>query len=115
MTNQIQIFADIGSAVTAATLAQQPASAERTQPLNVSINSEGGSVSDAIAIYNLIKAWPAGVDVSIVGWALSAATVIAMAGRLIRMHETSLMMVHAPMTSASGNALELRQNADLLE
>lgn len=115
MTNQIQIFADIGSTVTAANVAQQLAAADRTQPLNVSINSEGGSVSDAIAIYNLLKAWPAGVDVSIVGWALSAATVIAMAGRLIRMHETSLMMVHAPMTSASGNALELRQNADLLE
>lgn len=115
MTNQIQIFADIGSTVTAASVAQQLASADRSQSLKVSINSEGGSVSDAIAIYNLLKAWPAGVDVSIVGWALSAATVIAMAGRVIRMHETSLMMVHAPMTNASGNAVELRQNADLLE
>ncbi|MBB3179739.1 ClpP-like prohead protease/major capsid protein fusion protein [Variovorax sp. Sphag1AA] len=115
MTNSIQIFADIGGSLTAELIAQQLASSDRSRPLDVAINSEGGSVADAIAIYNLLRAWPAGVEVSIIGWALSAATIIAMAGRVIRIHEASLMMVHAPMVAASGNARDLRQSASVLE
>ena len=114
-TNKLSIFSDIGGLVTAETIAAQMHPMDRTQSITVEINSEGGSVADAIAIYNLLRTWPAGIEVVIVGWALSAATIVAMAGKVIRMHETSLLMVHAPLMSMSGNASVMRENAALLD
>ncbi len=115
MTHTISIFGEIGNAVSADTIRAQLASLTPGTTLSVEINSEGGSVSEAIAIYNLLRTWGAPVEVTITGWALSAATIVAMAGSRISMHTTSLMMVHAPWLSASGNAQELRQQANALD
>lgn len=116
MNQTITIFGDIGGNVTAEAVNAQLAALDPTTALTVEINSEGGSVSEAVAIYNVLRAWRGPVDVTIVGWALSAATVVAMAGKVVRMNRTSLMMVHAPwMQSASGNAAALRQRADALD
>lgn len=113
--NKLSILSDIGGLLTAESVAAQMAVMDRKQPILVEINSEGGSVADAVAIYNALRTWPAGVEVTVIGWALSAATVVAMAGRVIRMHETSLLMVHAPWMSTSGNATAMRERADLLD
>jgi len=115
-TNTLSIFSEIGwHPATAEAVGALLQAMDRKLPLTVQINSEGGSVAEAVAIYNLLRTWPAGVTIDILGWALSAATLIAMAGSRIRMHETSLLMVHAPLMSASGNAGELRQNAEILD
>lgn len=84
-------------------------------PVTVEINSDGGAIADGVAIYNVLRTWSGTVDVEVVGWALSAATVVAMAGRRIRAHDTSLFMVHAPWLSTSGNASQLRETADVLD
>lgn len=115
MNQLISIFGGIGAAVTAESIAAQLATFDRNTPLTVEINSEGGSVSDGIAIFNLLSTWPAGVETKVVGWALSVASLILMAGTKRSAHETSLLMIHAPWVSATGNAGELRQTADTLD
>lgn len=84
-------------------------------PITVAINSAGGSVQAGAAIYEALKAHGPGVTINIAGWALSAASLIAMAGRPIRMAETSLMMIHAPWLSTTGNASDLRDTASALD
>ena len=83
--------------------------------ITVRINSQGGSVQAGVTIYEALKVHPAGVTVEITGWALSVASLIAMAGNPIRMAETSLMMLHAPWTTSSGNAAEFRETAQTLD
>jgi ATP-dependent protease ClpP protease subunit len=84
-------------------------------PLTVKINSQGGSVSEGVAIYEALRQHPGAVTVEVVGWALSIASVIAMAGKNIRMASTALVMMHNPWVTATGNAGELRKTADTLD
>ncbi|MGD9835730.1 MAG: ClpP-like prohead protease/major capsid protein fusion protein [Piscinibacter sp.] len=114
--HRISIFGDIGGfGITADSIKQQLDTIDPATPLIVEINSQGGSVSEGMAIFNLLKAWPGGVTIVIVGWCLSIATVIAMAGRVIQAHETSMIMVHAAWVTSSGNANQLREEAALLD
>lgn len=83
--------------------------------VNVYINSPGGSVSEGIAIYNILKRTRAYVRVFIDGFACSIASVIAMAGNAIYMPKSSMQMVHNAWTVAMGNSEELRKVADDLD
>ena len=112
---RIQIFGEIGRSFSADDLQQRLALIDPKTPLIVELNSDGGIVGDGVGIYNALRQWPGGVDVEIAGWALSIASLIAMAGRTVRIHPTSLMMVHAPWTNATGNAAQLREHADTLD
>lgn len=82
--------------------------------LRVAINSPGGDVFDGIAIYNQIRAHPAGVSVEVLGIAASAASVIAMAGDEITMARNSQLMVHNTWILVVGNADILAKTQDLL-
>lgn len=88
---------------------------DRNQPLSLDLNSDGGTVSDGVSIYNLFRGWPGGLTVDVVGWALSVASVILQAGSKRRAHDSALIMVHAPWTSATGNAGSMRESAVLLD
>lgn len=83
--------------------------------LNVRINSFGGDVDDGYAIYNALRRHPAKKVVTVDGVAMSAASLIAMAGDEVLMPETSVMMIHAPASMAFGNAEDMRQAADALD
>ena len=83
--------------------------------IDIYINSNGGSVFDGIAMYNMLKRHKAYKRVYIDGFACSIASVIAMVGNKIVMPKTSMMMIHNPWTVAMGNAEELRKVADDLE
>lgn len=83
--------------------------------IELHINSQGGSVPDGNAIYNLLKAHKAAVRVVIDGWALSAASVVAMAGDTVEMPENAMMMIHDPMALVGGNASDMRKTADVLD
>lgn len=111
---KITIFGII-SASTSESVKFQIDSFDRNQPLFVEVNSDGGSVSDGIAIYNLLRGWTGGVTVEVVGWALSIASVILQAGSRRIAHESALVMVHAPWTSNTGNSASMRDSAALLE
>lgn len=86
-----------------------------TDELNVHINSNGGAVSEGLAIYNVLKNSKAKVTTYCDGFACSAASVIFMAGNKRIMNSASLLMVHNAWTYGEGNAAELRKQADDLE
>ena len=60
----------------------------------VRINSGGGDVFAANAIYTRLKDHAAKITVKIDGWAASAATIIAMAGDVIEIPGNGVFMVH---------------------
>lgn len=83
--------------------------------VNLYINSMGGSVKEAIGIYSLLQRCPATVTAYIDGFAVSAASVIAMAADKIIMPRNTCMMIHNAAWLAYGNPAELRKSADNLE
>mgnify|MGYP001630896960 CR=1 FL=1 len=62
----------------------------------VRINSGGGDVFAANAIYTRLKDHPADITVKVDGWAASAATIIAMAGDTIKIARNGVFMIHDP-------------------
>lgn len=85
------------------------------QTIRLRVNSGGGDVFDATAIYNMLVKHPAHVIVEIEGVAASAATLISMAGDEIRISENAQFMIHAASGIAWGNADELKQYLKLLD
>lgn len=83
--------------------------------VTVRINSPGGDVFEGIAIYNLLRGHQAKVTVEVLGWAASAASIIAMAGDEIRMGLGSFMMVHNSWGVVVGNRHDMRDAADLFD
>jgi len=83
-------------------------------PLTVWINSPGGNVIAASEIYTMLMDYKGSVNVKIDGIAASAASVIAMAGEHVGMSPTSIMMIHNPMTVATGDAKEMKHAIDVL-
>lgn len=83
-------------------------------PINVRINSPGGSVFDGLAIYHYLSNRK-DVTVTIDGIAASIASIIAMAGSKRVMPESAYIMIHNPWTGAVGDANDLRDQADLLD
>lgn len=83
--------------------------------IDVYINSYGGEVAEGLAIYNALKRHKAKVITHVDGFACSIASVIFMAGDERVMPNTSCLMIHNPWTFASGNANELRKQAEDLE
>lgn len=79
------------------------------------IDSPGGDVFDGIAIQNLLKRSGKRIEVEVVGEAASAASVIAMAGDKITMHEGAMMMIHRASSIAVGFSADLRATADALD
>lgn len=68
----------------------------------VRINSGGGDVFAAGAIYTRLKDNAARIIVKIDGWAGSAATIVAMAGDVIEIPANGVFMVHDPKMGAMG-------------
>lgn len=83
--------------------------------INVRINSPGGAVFEAIAIYNALVSHSASIQVYVDSLAASAASVIAMAGDKITMMVGSQMMIHDALGVEMGNAAEMREFADFLD
>jgi len=70
--------------------------------ITVYINSGGGDVFAANAIYSQLKKHPANINIEIEGICASAATVIAMAGDTIKAEKNSLIMIHNPSVGLMG-------------
>ncbi|PHQ96435.1 MAG: hypothetical protein COB39_12160 [Marinosulfonomonas sp.] len=84
-------------------------------PLTLRLNSPGGSVFDAVAIYNALQRHAGTVTVSIDGIAASAASYIAMAGDEIIMPENAFLMIHDPSGMVMGTAADMRSMAEALD
>ena len=84
-------------------------------PVTVKVNSPGGDMFEGIAIYNLLREHPAKVTIDVMGWAASAASIIAMAGDEIRMGLGTFMMVHNAWGMVIGNRHDMEDAAKLFE
>lgn len=69
------------------------------------INSPGGSVFQAQAMYNLLKAYSGRIRCHIDGICASAATLVACAADEIVMPSNALFMIHNPMIYPAGEAM----------
>ncbi len=103
-----------GEGVTAASVVEQLAGTTASV-INVRINSDGGVVTDGLAIYNALKQHPATINVTVDGVAASIASLIAMAGSTRRMHENTMLMLHGPQGGGWGFAGDLRERADQID
>ncbi|AQS09678.1 ATP-dependent Clp protease proteolytic subunit 1 [Clostridium saccharobutylicum] len=86
-----------------------------SQPLNIYVNSGGGSVFAGMAIYNMLKRCKSEKTVYIDGVAGSISSVLAMSGDKIVMPSNSYLMIHNAWVGAQGNAKDLRKMADTLD
>lgn len=82
--------------------------------MTVWINSNGGECFAASVIYTALKNHKGKVTVKIDGTAISAASVIAMAGDEILMSPTSVMMIHNPLTVAQGEVKDMQKAIEIL-
>ncbi|WP_175981416.1 head maturation protease, ClpP-related [Burkholderia sp. BCC1630] len=114
---EVRIYGDIGfwgtdSGLFASRLEEVAGSATS---IVVAINSMGGDVFDAFAIYNALRRFAGKVTGRVDGVAASAASLILMACDTIEMPSNARLMIHNPHTVAAGEAGDLRKFADLLE
>lgn len=86
-----------------------------TDEIELYVNSYGGSVKEGVAIYNMLKRKASYKTCYIDGFAYSVASVICLACDKIIMGLGTSMMIHDMWTTVSGNAKELRKQADDLD
>lgn len=87
---------------------------EKGQPVVLRINSNGGEVFAAMAMYNALAKLD-DVTIYIDGIAASMATVIAMSSKKVIMSSNALMMIHKPWGTPQGNADDLRDYVEILD
>jgi ATP-dependent Clp endopeptidase proteolytic subunit ClpP len=83
--------------------------------LNIYLNSPGGEIDDAMAIFNVLNRMKAKKTVYVDGLAASSASLIAMVGDTIITAPNSLWMIHEPWGATVGNAQEMRKAAEILD
>lgn len=92
---------------------------ETVTTLRVHVNSPGGSVFDAVAIANMLRAQSTEqgrtVEMLIEALAASAASVITSAGDSIKIASNAMMMVHNPSAIVWGQAKDMREMAAALD
>lgn len=82
--------------------------------ITVWINSPGGDCIAAAQIYNMLLEYKGNVTIKIDGIAASAASVVAMAGNKVIMSPVSMLMIHNPMTMATGDTTEMKKAISML-
>ena len=109
---KIYIYGEIGWDITPENILEQLQGIEPGKDITVIINSWGGDVFDGIAIYNTLLEY--NTTVLIYGVAASIASVIACAGKDVRIAETGMIMIHNPWTYMAGESSDLAHEADVL-
>ena len=113
---EVSIYDEIGAyGVSAKSFLDELGALPDDGPLTLRLNSPGGSVFDAVAIYNALKRHAGPVSVWIDGIAASAASYIAMAGDEVVMPENAFLMIHDPSGFVMGTAEDMRAMAEALD
>lgn len=116
--NDIFVHGIIGVDVTGKSILDELEAAKGGKPIRVRINSKGGSAPECIDIFNKINSFSEDVITYVEGVALSAAAILAHAGKEVHMAENSLLMYHkARFENIPGtlHAEDLRSHADALD
>lgn len=85
------------------------------QPVRVLISSDGGDVTEGVALGSMLEMYPGKVETLGVGLVASIATVPLMSGDVVKMTKNSFLMIHSPWGGAIGTATDMRNTADTLE
>ncbi|MBO6883445.1 MAG: Clp protease ClpP [Marivita sp.] len=113
---EVLIYDEIGAyGVTAKGFLAELGALPDDAAIDLRLNSPGGSVFDAVAIYNALKRHAGEITVWIDGIAASAASYIAMAGDTIVMPENAFLMIHDPSGLVIGTAEDMRSTAEALD
>lgn len=83
--------------------------------ITVRINSPGGDVFDAMAIFNALQTHKSRIITRIEALAASSASFIALAGKEVQAYQNAMLMIHEPWAYSAGNQYDLREIADILE
>lgn len=89
--------------------------AAEAKSIVVAVNSPGGDVFDAFAIYNALRRYEGKVTCRVDAVAASAASLVIMAGDKIVMPDNAMIMIHNVWTWAVGTADDLRDLADVMD
>lgn len=112
---EVRIYDSIGAFGITAEKFVSELQAITASKVRLRINTPGGSVFDATAIYNALRSHPAHVVSDIEGAAASAGSWIALAGDEVRMADTAYMMIHNAQGAVMGEAEEMRKTAETLD
>jgi|TARA_R100000479_G_C6385262_1_gene202737 ATP-dependent protease ClpP protease subunit len=85
------------------------------QDVTIHLNSEGGSVTDGLSMFNAIANHDGKVTVHIDALAASIATVVAIAAAEVKMSSNGKFMIHRCWTAAVGNCQDFRSMADVMD
>ena len=85
-----------------------------TDPIEISIHSEGGSVFEGFAIYDALRAYPGLKKCVVASSAFSIASFIPMACDDVEITPNGYMMLHSPYSETGGTADEMMNKASLL-
>ena len=111
----IDILGEISESVNSYNVVQREISNARGKELNLVISSGGGSVTEGMAIADLIANYPEETTATGIGLVASIATVVLLAADNVKMTENAFMMIHRPWSYTMGNADELEATAELLD
>jgi ATP-dependent protease ClpP protease subunit len=92
----LTIMGEIGWDYSAKEMIETLLALGNAEPIEMIIMSEGGTVVEALAVYDFVRANGYDITTSVYGYAASAATVLALCGRRVRMGSSSVWMVHSP-------------------
>lgn len=104
-----------GDGVTAKQFAKDLKALGNVKDIDLRINSDGGVVTEARAMYNLLVEHEAKITTHIDGIAASAASFLAMAGDDILIAEGGFVMIHNARGVTFGEAEDHRRMADVLD
>lgn len=85
------------------------------KPVNIRINSEGGSVKEGLGIYNAFKERSADLTAHVTGYALSIASVFPLGAGKVVSPKSAIWMIHQAWAWNQGNADQMRQAAEMLD
>lgn len=114
---EISIFDEIGGfGITVSEFKEAFDLIRDKKSITVYINSPGGSVTEGMALYNILAAYREKITVEVIGLAASIASIVALAGKETPiMDEGTYYMIHNPWTISWGGADALRKDADTLD
>ena len=115
-TADVLIEGEIGWEVDASSFVREIGDLPKnTTQMNVSLNTNGGSVFQGLRIYNALLDHPAQVNIRITALAASMGSVIMRAGDTIEIAPTASVMIHNPSNIVWGTAVEMRKEAKNLD
>lgn len=116
--NKVFIYDDIGpdwAGMVSAKMVSDELRKHTGSPVELHINSPGGSVFEAMAIYNAIATHPGGVHAVIDGVAASAASYVSLAAKTVQIAANGMYMLHPVMGAVRGSIDEIKKYLEMMQ